>query len=308
MNGGPFKDGNVSIRVSNGSVLTAKLDWDQEKTYTFQNRQYWRIPFLFDGKIMLSDSDKSENYSYSIVLRKNDSGKFEGAILNTIYGAELKDSYGKIVKKNYESYHLLNGEESTIWISETDFSKKTIGNRVRSFNSNLIGNSQNQRSSDCQIYESTERVMGDCWSEGDNVICNFFEFTTYTQVCENDEEEDGDEWGGGGGSGGESEVEPETVISSDYTFEEPEFSTNYVEEDKDYSGQYVPITFEYRVTLTKIVSTGTITSVLMHNIIAQPMISYYTDKYGRIVTRVLTLFNHMNNFEILMPPTTVLCY
>lgn len=216
VNGGQFKDGILRIRNSNGSLLLGKLDWKKLKNDTFQRREYLRIPYIYEGSdVITSPTDPEERLRFQLVLRRNQSGVFEGAIETIAYNSLLKATNGKSTRKNIDSYRLLSGQAGTMWVSDVEFKNRIKA--IRNLDDFVNKDMQNQRSSDCQFYAVTEREMGDCWSEGDEVICTFTETTSYIYVCQNsqEEEDNGEDWGGGGdtggGSGGEGQTNNEEI-------------------------------------------------------------------------------------------------
>lgn len=219
-NAGPFKEGIIQIKSSNGSLLKGKLDWDKMKNYTYRNKVYWSIPFLFGAERMIStDGKSSEKLSFNLILRINEKGKFEGAIKTTIYGDILKDISGRESKRNVESYQLINGEESTLWISDIDFRNKVKANRKTITIEQK--DSQGAKNGGCEIYQITEYEL-ECEADADyNTTCYFIPYYTYITICQDSEEEDydGDEWGGGGDTGGGSGDNQPPAGSCDLTEE-----------------------------------------------------------------------------------------
>ncbi|MVT09502.1 hypothetical protein [Chitinophaga tropicalis] len=70
--------------------------------------------------------------------------------------------------------------------------------------------------------------------------------------------------------------------------------------DSDLSGAYyVPIKYHYNAQVIRVKDTREIINVVVDPITAEPMQATYTDRYGRIVTRYLTLFDHFTSFALL---------
>ena len=82
------------------------------------------------------------------------------------------------------------------------------------------------------------------------------------------------------------------------------YSPNVAEEDFDYLVRYVPITYSYRGRIIRNESDRQILYMEAYPITADPMVSVYIDKYGRSVTRRLTLYNH---FTLCTPLTPTSC-
>jgi hypothetical protein len=101
-----------------------------------------------------------------------------------------------------------------------------------------------------------------------------------------------------GGTGGSSGTGTDISIFVD--------ETQYVEEDREESGDWVRIKYNYHATINRRDPGNIITSVIMSPITADPMVSWYTDIQQRTVRRSLVLFNHLNGYTILTPPTSVL--
>ncbi len=212
VNGGMLKDGLVQIKTANGDQIQGILDWDMMREYRFNNLDYTSVPFRFNGNYIVVTGDVDQNLlSFDMVFRKNNYGQYEAALRNTLFNTKLKGSSGKEVVKNIVSYHLLNGDESTVWVSDPDFKNtKKAKRKFDRINTKLNG-LQGSKNEACQTYTYTDRWV-ESYMEGEEVICVIHSYTTEMTICSNMEEEeyDGGDWGGGGGSGG-GETSPDEL-------------------------------------------------------------------------------------------------
>lgn len=205
--GQSYKDGNIIVKSNEGLLLNGELDWNKMQTYEYKGREYIEVPYVFDNKFIspIKDKDGSNLVSFHLVLRSSINNGFEAAIRNTNYNSTLKDSEGNEINKTTQSYFLLNGKESTLWVSDNKgtFLKATRQSRLLKYNksSNFI------RSSNCRTYSFVEYSSVECHGQSGpsdyNIICSHTYHYSYLTICENGQDEEehdfGDDWGDGGG-------------------------------------------------------------------------------------------------------------
>ncbi|HEV8284288.1 MAG TPA: hypothetical protein VGQ09_08255 [Chitinophagaceae bacterium] len=95
-------------------------------------------------------------------------------------------------------------------------------------------------------------------------------------------------------------------IDYEYAVYFSENETQYADEDIDDAGGYIQTVYTYHATVVKL--NNEVTSVVMYPITATPMWATYTDRYGRNVTRTLTLFGQNNYYSSLPAPTVELTW
>ncbi|WP_447641917.1 MULTISPECIES: hypothetical protein [Chitinophagaceae] len=130
-NGGMFSSGLLGIRDANGHFVVGGLRWDSVKEYTYEGRAYMDIPFVFNGQGRIVDgSDSLGLRSYTLVLRKDASGSYEGALRTTVYSSKVLDwETGRQSSHMTQSYRLLDGSSSSFWY-RMDNDNLALGKRL----------------------------------------------------------------------------------------------------------------------------------------------------------------------------------
>ncbi|MBN9352197.1 MAG: hypothetical protein J0H55_16075 [Chitinophagaceae bacterium] len=300
-NGGAFKSERIRLKKEDRTFITGNLAWDKGIWYEYKGRKYVEIPFLFDGKISISQDTSAVKTTFSLVFRKAPNGKIEAAILIYSYGNVLTDESGRKSQGAIKSYNLINGEPSTLWLSMGDINHfKKIKRESADFSLKSENPLSYDRAMGCITYSFTDWVS---YSYGgyDEIVVEAYPVISFYTICFNETEmlEENSDWGGGGGSGGSAEDENQSqqVAVSDYTSTESE--TFFSDEDMSSDGNYVPIVYKYRSQIFRSVPGGVIQNVILYDTFVDNAISTYIDKYGRTITRVVTTLDHLNSYKIL---------
>ncbi|MFT4203569.1 MAG: hypothetical protein QM610_06595 [Chitinophagaceae bacterium] len=115
-NGGTYKNESISVLSPNKSIEKGRLDWGASTKFSYQGREYMEVPFLFSGKSMLEGNDSLAGVSFSLVVRRDSLGSYEGAVRTTVKDNKVSDvATGDKVARTTQSYQLLNGERATFW-------------------------------------------------------------------------------------------------------------------------------------------------------------------------------------------------
>ncbi|WP_447641031.1 MULTISPECIES: hypothetical protein [Chitinophagaceae] len=114
--GGAYSNESIRVRSPDGNTIEGRLDWDKANQYIYDGLTYMDAPFIFnDGQTILSGMDKS-SVSFTLVVRWNASGNYEGAVRSTIHGNTVSDrSTGEKDIRTTQSYQLFNGTSATFW-------------------------------------------------------------------------------------------------------------------------------------------------------------------------------------------------
>ncbi|WP_447640836.1 MULTISPECIES: hypothetical protein [Chitinophagaceae] len=120
-NGGMFKHETLNLNTNSGQ-FNGKLKWDSTKEYIYQGLEYIEIPFNFDRFGSIVEINDTFGYqSFTVVIRKDSSGAFEGALRTITYYNNVVDiSTGDTSIHNTQSYTLLDGTPSTFWYKQED--------------------------------------------------------------------------------------------------------------------------------------------------------------------------------------------
>lgn len=223
-NGYSYSNETIAVRNNDGSLAQGKLLWDRATTYHYGSREYMDIPFSFGNEgLRLPGGDSSSGMGFTLVVRKNSSGKYEAAIRSAIYDNLTTNlSTGVVNRLTTQSYQLLDGTLSTYWQERADGSyiagrrltdaelqlrSPTLqiysGKRSSGGKGKLMSAPAPSSPGDCYTTTSSERVQI-CWSYADagsyggqGVACTMVTVTTVTEVCPTNTSE-----GGGGTTGG----------------------------------------------------------------------------------------------------------
>lgn len=313
LNGGEFKNEMIQIVPSDQLItaksgqgitkspklVTGKLDWEQAKMLIYKSTVYTYVPFVFSGSRILK-SREGRQVSFQIVFRSSGASGIEAALLSHIHSESRNSINEQLQEKLVLSYMLLNGNKSTLWVSGGTNGKMLKANRSEK----VRANSHQRVMTNC-----TEHTLVDytvvCHTEDDgtySTTCWLEPDYSYYYQCEDDEEEY-DDWPPGGGEASNPSL-PDDIITTESSSKEYELN---IIEDEPFN-KFEGIKYTLSSHIVKNSRSGFIVSVVLDPIVAIPMVSSYMDANGRTLTRQLTLFNHVNSYTILQPPTQVLCY
>lgn len=127
--------------------------------------------------------------------------EFEAAILSTSYGNIIQDKVGNKSEGLIQSYFLLNGEKSTLWVKRNENENFIRAKRIIAKEATKINddNASILRQS-CTTYSFTD--YGVYCTGGYDTYCEIYSYTdSYTECTGSEEKFRVNEWGGGGGGG-----------------------------------------------------------------------------------------------------------
>jgi hypothetical protein len=120
-NGGIYKDENLYLKLQDGSLKKATLNWSQVNRFKLGQVNYTEIPFSFKGddsnsKYQLLESGNDHDVSFSLMIRTVDN-KTEAAIKRSHNNAKLKSKNGEI-SGTLETYSKLDGTWINTWFRD----------------------------------------------------------------------------------------------------------------------------------------------------------------------------------------------
>ncbi|WP_447641691.1 MULTISPECIES: hypothetical protein [Chitinophagaceae] len=236
-NGGMFRNGTLTLNSSSGGGIVGKLQWDSTKEYAYGGFDYMEIPFRF-GNLgsVININDTLGDQSFVVVIRKDSSGKYEGALRTTNYRGTVTN-IGTREKSihNIQSYILLDGKPSSFWYKTeeglfvlgrrlTDAEVKT-NVRIKTLDMKagpagggkgklMMAQPPSGGGVDCITISVPITVSYVVDNSGPNVIIGTYTYTEYVNVCY--EMGGGTVGGGGGAVGGGGPAPGGSGGSSDY--------------------------------------------------------------------------------------------
>lgn len=94
------------------------------------------------------------------------------------------------------------------------------------------------------------------------------------------------------------------VLLSTESIDITTYESGYVNSDMEL-GIIVPIKYMYHAEIVRTDPGNIIISVIVYPTTADPLFATYIDSYNRVVTRKITLLDHMNSYTILPPTSTI---